>query len=841
MLEFEVGEVLAEKYEIKQILGSGGMGKVYRARQVDLGRDVALKVPSRAVMESPEIMARFAREARTVAKLAHDNIVQVYEFYQDSDLAFIAMEYVEGMDLKAFTNRAPGDLTVGDLARILELSCEGIAHAHEHSIVHRDIKPHNIMVARLPRGKWRVKVMDFGIAHVDPTAQMTGVDGGQLTQTGQALGTPSYMAPEQIRGMGVSHLSDLYSMGCVIYYCFTQQTVFTGSGLTVAVAHLNEQPPSILTKIQGIPEELDRLILRCLEKDPAKRPQDASELGQAIETALKPVWDMPMTDIWRQTLQASDCTIPIIKATTPGSGASRNLVEVETQQTIPHTDYDATNKHASVESEVDPTLPVQPMNESRQDQAIPSMAAGARASSTEVDATEVMGSSSRTEIDKTPFSAPQPASEKGAASAAVETTPPPATAHPLRKFLVPAIAVGVCALIAGVMIVNALTGPEPSNGNNGSTVSGNNGNQETPVSVDSTPEATKTPVDVAMINPTPAPTPEKTVKTSTPTPVKPTATPKPTPDPLEVLGTQINYYVKGAQDVSPIEIPRYWRNVMDMLRDYDDNPDAQKLILSRADDLAIMMATNIEKEMIEQGGLSFSMGSDEANAPSEEKPMHNVRLNSYQLCKYEVTALEFSAFLNSLGMKAEILYVPTDHTNIIYDENAHRYIPRPNREDHPANAITWTAAVAYIGWLNRETGKFYRLPSEAEWELAAGGRAKLKYPSGAAVPTHQTANFNMPDGGTEKVTQHEGNNGFYNMAGNVAEWCEDWYLPKWYEQNVPYGPSDAQMESERKPKKVLRGGGYLSFSADELRTTARGRKEPGERSSEIGFRLALTP
>src|SRR5690606_33754444 len=213
MQDFDVGDIVAGKYEIKKVLGTGGMGKVFRARQVDLGRDVALKVPSQAVLNSPEIMARFSREARTVAKLTHDNIVQVYEYYHEGDMAFIAMEFVEGQDLKEFISNPQPDLTVGDMAMILEMACEGMAHAHEAGIVHRDIKPHNIMVARLPRGRWRVKVMDFGIAHIDPTGQYTEVSDGQLTQTGQALGTPSYMSPEQIRGSGVSHLSDIYSFG----------------------------------------------------------------------------------------------------------------------------------------------------------------------------------------------------------------------------------------------------------------------------------------------------------------------------------------------------------------------------------------------------------------------------------------------------------------------------------------------------------------------------------------------------------------------------------------------------------------------------------------------------
>ncbi len=339
MQEFDVGDILAGRYEIKKVLGSGGMGKVFRARQVDLGRDVALKVPSQAVLSSPEIMARFSREARTVAKLTHDNIVQVYEYFYEGDTAFIAMEFVEGQDLKEFISNPQPDLTVGDMAMILEMACEGMAHAHEAGIVHRDIKPHNIMVARLPRGRWRVKVMDFGIAHIDPSGQYTEVNDGQLTQTGQALGTPSYMSPEQIRGTGVSHLSDIYSFGCVVYYAFTKNTVFQGSGLTVAVSHLNEMPPSVRTSNPQLPEELDAIIQRCLEKDPSKRPQHGSELGALISNALQPLADKPMSDVWAFAGLPGDATIPIIGAAkTPSSGeGGRRIEEVQTKGTLPQT------------------------------------------------------------------------------------------------------------------------------------------------------------------------------------------------------------------------------------------------------------------------------------------------------------------------------------------------------------------------------------------------------------------------------------------------------------------------------------------------------------------------
>ncbi len=775
-MDFEVGDVLVGKYEIKKLLGAGGMGKVYRARQVDLGRDVALKIPSQQVLESPEVMARFIREAKTVARLTHDNIVQVYEYHHEGDLAFIAMEFVEGQDMKAFVNAPPDDITVRDLCAILEGACEGLDHAHEYGIVHRDIKPHNIMVARLPRGKWRVKVMDFGIAHIDSAAQMTEME-GQLTQTGQALGTPSYMAPEQIRGSGVSHLSDLYSFGCVIYYAFTRQTVFSGSGLTVAVAHLNEMPPSIRTQLPGLPEALDQVILKCLDKDPAKRFQTAADLGHAVHESLTGVFDEPMSTIWHQSLQASDATIPIVKSPSPQTGqvSGSQLQEVQTKGTIDHSGFTAVGGGAGAAASspppagLDATIPGKPLGEDikpkKKSNPVPIIAGiGAMALIVGVGAAVILGRGGKDDGDMI-----------------ATATPTPAVASPTAS---------------------------PT---------------DTPA-----PESTPTPEPTQVTAVRPTRTPEVR---STPTPV-PTATPDPRIN-------QLSANVEIAMDATdPVPIMyNAWRAIME-LHDRSNDEEFRANALSQADEVARRIVTSPPLRSIE--GARFTMGNREGH-PDESKE-HTVQLSSYSIGVYEVTALEFATFLNA-APEARALFAPDNDTNVVYDDSLERYMPRSRHEMHPANAVSWYAASKYAEWLTGLTGRPFRLPTEAEWERAARGTARMLYPMGNKAPTSLEANFQT--GATVAINERGGasmGSRLVHIGGNVAEWCSDWYDPDAYKEPNridPTGPTDAEAEESRTRRKVLRGGGFLA-SAEDLSLSGRGRAEPDAEEPDIGFRLALT-
>jgi len=259
----EPGELAKQfpQLEVIELLGQGGMGAVYKARQKQLDRLVALKILSPQVGEDPAFAERFAREARSLAKLNHPYIVTVYDFGQtEKGLFYFVMEFVEGTDLRRVIQA--GELSSREALAIVPQICEALQYAHDEGIVHRDIKPENILLDK----KGRVKIADFGLAKLldRPASVYT------LTQAGQRMGTPHYMAPEQIEHPGqVDHRADIYSLGVVFYEMLTGELPLGRFA-----------PPS--KKVQ-VDVQLDKVVLRTLEKEPERRYQHASEVKTDVE------------------------------------------------------------------------------------------------------------------------------------------------------------------------------------------------------------------------------------------------------------------------------------------------------------------------------------------------------------------------------------------------------------------------------------------------------------------------------------------------------------------------------------------------------------------------------
>jgi serine/threonine protein kinase/Tfp pilus assembly protein PilF len=274
-------------YQILGPLGAGGMGEVYRAKDLRLGREVAVKVLPAGVASSPERLARFEREARTVAGLNHPNIVTLHSVEDHDGIRFLTLELVEGQTLSTLIT--PGGLSPSRIVEIAVPLTDALVAAHERGVIHRDLKPGNVMVTR----EGRVKVLDFGLAKIAQATMDEGADRSAtvespLSITGQVVGTVPYMAPEQVRGEVVDARTDLFALGIILYELASGRRPFSGSTLVdLSSAILRDSPDPLEGIRSDLPRELRSIVDRCLEKDPRRRFQTAleirSELGRVQE------------------------------------------------------------------------------------------------------------------------------------------------------------------------------------------------------------------------------------------------------------------------------------------------------------------------------------------------------------------------------------------------------------------------------------------------------------------------------------------------------------------------------------------------------------------------------
>jgi serine/threonine protein kinase len=279
-----IGRVVAERYRVLELIGRGGMGVVYRAEHARIGKILALKLLTGELTRDAGQVARFKREALMASKLSHPNTVQVFDFGDADGLAYLAMEYVRGTDLGSVVSAA-GQLGHERAARLVVQVCSSLAEAHEKGIVHRDLKPENIMIVHGQSGEDVVKVLDFGLAKLRESSELSDV-----TSSGAIVGTPYYMSPEQIRGEAIGPPSDVYALGAVLYACLTGTVVFDApTPMGVLTRHLIEQPqpPSARSPGVNIPKGLERLVLQALEKDPAKRFASAGHMQEALLAELR--------------------------------------------------------------------------------------------------------------------------------------------------------------------------------------------------------------------------------------------------------------------------------------------------------------------------------------------------------------------------------------------------------------------------------------------------------------------------------------------------------------------------------------------------------------------------
>jgi eukaryotic-like serine/threonine-protein kinase len=273
--ELSPGETFAGRYQVIEDLGKGGMGRVYKVYDTEVREKLALKLLNPEISSDERTIERFRNELRLARTISHRNVCRMHDLGREDSTYFITMEYVPGEDLKSLIHRI-GALPVGKAVSIARQVCEGLEEAHRVGVVHRDLKPQNIMIDR----DGNARIMDFGIAR--------SVKGKGLTGANALVGTPEYMSPEQVEGKEAGPRSDLYSLGIVLFEMLTGRLPFEGeTPLSVAVRQKSEAPPDPRTLSPQLPEDLARLVLRCLEKSPDKRPDSAAELSATLAQIAK--------------------------------------------------------------------------------------------------------------------------------------------------------------------------------------------------------------------------------------------------------------------------------------------------------------------------------------------------------------------------------------------------------------------------------------------------------------------------------------------------------------------------------------------------------------------------
>ena len=287
------GQIIGGRYEIVKSIGEGGMANVYLANDKILDRKVAIKVLRGDLANDEKFIRRFQREAQSVANLSHPNIVEVYDVEEEEGQHYIVMEYIEGKTLKQLLQKR-GSLTLSEVIDIMLQLTDGLAHAHDAYIIHRDIKPQNIMI----QDDGLVKITDFGIA--------MALNATQLTQTNSVMGSVHYLPPEQANGKSSTIKSDIYSLGILMYELITGSVPFKGdNAVEIALKHLKEKIPSIRRQNPTIPQSVENIVLRATAKNPKNRYDSVKDMNKDLKECLnedkknekKIVFEYPENDI----------------------------------------------------------------------------------------------------------------------------------------------------------------------------------------------------------------------------------------------------------------------------------------------------------------------------------------------------------------------------------------------------------------------------------------------------------------------------------------------------------------------------------------------------------------
>ncbi len=313
-----VGKIIGEKYEVLETIGGGGMGMIYKAKHILMKRIVAIKMMHPQYVSSASNLKRFQQEAQAASALSHPNILAVFDFgLTPAGAPYLVMDFLEGTNLAEVLDEL-GLLPATRATNIFAQACAGLAHAHSKGVIHRDLKPGNIMLVEFDQRKDFVKIVDFGIAKVLPSGDES--ESSHLTQTGEVFGSPLYMSPEQCRGRNLDTRSDIYSLGCVMYRTLTGSSPFFGQDpMECMYKQVNEAPNKFFdaNPDSKVPEALEAIVFKCLAKEPDQRFQTMQELKDALLEFAVNTPGVVLDPEVLGSLQSSTSLTPLVKPPAP--------------------------------------------------------------------------------------------------------------------------------------------------------------------------------------------------------------------------------------------------------------------------------------------------------------------------------------------------------------------------------------------------------------------------------------------------------------------------------------------------------------------------------------------
>lgn len=331
-----VGKIIGDKYEVLETIGGGGMGMIYKAKHILMKRIVAIKMMHPQYVSSASNLKRFQQEAQAASALSHPNILAVFDFgLTPAGAPFLVMDFLEGTNLAEVLDEV-GLLPASRATNIFAQACAGLAHAHSKGVIHRDLKPGNIMLVEFDQRKDFVKIVDFGIAKVLPSGDES--ESAHLTQTGEVFGSPLYMSPEQCRGRNLDIRSDIYSLGCVMYRTLTGSSPFFGQDpMECMYKQVNEAPNKFFETNPDTkaPEALEGIVFKCLAKEPADRYQTMLELKEALlEFAINTPGVVLDPEVMG-SLQSSTALTPLVKPPPASIENTREITKPQKQTKPP--------------------------------------------------------------------------------------------------------------------------------------------------------------------------------------------------------------------------------------------------------------------------------------------------------------------------------------------------------------------------------------------------------------------------------------------------------------------------------------------------------------------------